>query len=82
VVKPFSLKELAARCRVALRRTGSGGGDAPQGYRDENFEVEFDSFIVRCQSCLKPRAASGETEVADAALRKHLDPWSEVAESG
>jgi len=46
MVKPFSLKELAARCKVALRR-GSGTNDAPQGYRDENFEVEFDSFIVR-----------------------------------
>jgi DNA-binding response OmpR family regulator len=46
MVKPFSLKELAARCKVALRR-GNGGGEAPQGYRDENFEVEFDSFIVR-----------------------------------
>jgi DNA-binding response OmpR family regulator len=46
MVKPFSLKELAARCKVALRRV-SGGGEAPQGYRDENFEVEYDSFIVR-----------------------------------
>jgi DNA-binding response OmpR family regulator len=49
MVKPFSLKELAARCRVALRRNGGAGGDAPQGYRDENFEVEFDSYIVRYQ---------------------------------
>jgi len=48
VVKPFSLKELAARCRVALRRS-TEGGEAPQGYHDENFEVEFDSFIVRYQ---------------------------------
>jgi DNA-binding response OmpR family regulator len=48
VVKPFSLKELAARCRVALRRTD--GSDAPQGYRDENWEVEFDSYIVRYKS--------------------------------
>ena len=48
MVKPFSLKELAARCRVALRRTG-GGGEAAQGYHDENFEVEFDSYIVRYQ---------------------------------
>jgi two-component system, OmpR family, alkaline phosphatase synthesis response regulator PhoP len=48
MVKPFSLKELAARCKVALRR-GNGGGEAPQGYRDENFEVEYDSFIVRYQ---------------------------------
>jgi DNA-binding response OmpR family regulator len=46
VVKPFSLKELAARCRVALRRTGPDS-EAPQGYRDENFEVEFDSYVVR-----------------------------------
>jgi DNA-binding response OmpR family regulator len=46
VVKPFSLKELAARCRVALRRAAEGS-EATQGYRDENFEVEFDSFIVR-----------------------------------
>ena len=48
MVKPFSLKELAARCRVALRRT-AGGGEAAQGYHDENFEVEFDSYIVRYQ---------------------------------
>jgi DNA-binding response OmpR family regulator len=47
VVKPFSLKELAARCRVALRRNGAGNGDEMQGYRDENFEVEFDAYVVR-----------------------------------
>lgn len=47
VVKPFSLKELAARCRVALRRAGEG--EAPQGYRDENWEIEFDAYIVRYQ---------------------------------
>jgi DNA-binding response OmpR family regulator len=47
VVKPFSLKELAARCRVALRRASEG--EAPQGYRDENWEIEFDSYIVRYQ---------------------------------
>jgi DNA-binding response OmpR family regulator len=46
MVKPFSLKELAARCRVALRRTGTAG-EAPQGYRDENFEVEFDAYVAR-----------------------------------
>ena len=49
MVKPFSLKELAARCRVALRRRSEGAGEAPQGYRDENFEVEFDSYVVRYQ---------------------------------
>ncbi|HET7746938.1 MAG TPA: response regulator transcription factor [Vicinamibacteria bacterium] len=47
VVKPFSLKELAARCRVALRRTPGGEAEAPQGYRDENFDVEFDAYIAR-----------------------------------
>jgi DNA-binding response OmpR family regulator len=47
VVKPFSLKELAARCRVALRRAGEG--EAPQGYRDENWDIEFDAYIVRYQ---------------------------------
>jgi DNA-binding response OmpR family regulator len=46
VVKPFSLKELAARCKVALRRA-EGGGEAAQGYRDGNFEVEFDAYVVR-----------------------------------
>jgi DNA-binding response OmpR family regulator len=45
VVKPFSLKELAARCRAALRR--AEGGEAAQGYRDENFEVEYDAYVVR-----------------------------------
>jgi DNA-binding response OmpR family regulator len=30
---------------VALRRAGEG--DAPQGYRDENWEIEFDAYIVR-----------------------------------
>jgi DNA-binding response OmpR family regulator len=46
VVKPFSLKELAARCRVALRRRGVDAATA-QGYRDENFEIEFDSYVAR-----------------------------------
>jgi DNA-binding response OmpR family regulator len=45
VVKPFSLKELAARAKVALRRATSG--EAPRGYRDENWEIEFDAYIVR-----------------------------------
>jgi DNA-binding response OmpR family regulator len=46
VVKPFSLKELAARAKVALRRA-TAAGEAPQGYHDENWEVEFDSYVVR-----------------------------------
>jgi DNA-binding response OmpR family regulator len=48
VVKPFSLKELAARCKVALRRTGSGA-EAPQGYSDENFQIDFEGYTVRYQ---------------------------------
>ena len=48
MVKPFSLKELAARCKVALRRA-AGTGEPPQGYHDENWEIEFDSYIVRYQ---------------------------------
>ena len=46
VVKPFSLKELAARCRVALRRSDASAV-SPESYRDDNFEVEFDAFVVR-----------------------------------
>jgi len=46
VVKPFSLKELAARCRVALRRRGPEAEPA-QGYRDGSFEVEFDAYVAR-----------------------------------
>jgi DNA-binding response OmpR family regulator len=46
VVKPFSLKELAARAKVALRRNAQGG-EAPLGYRDENWEIEFDAYVVR-----------------------------------
>jgi DNA-binding response OmpR family regulator len=49
VVKPFSLKELAARCRVALRRAGGADGAAAQGYRDDNFEIEFEAYTVRYQ---------------------------------
>jgi DNA-binding response OmpR family regulator len=47
VVKPFSLKELAARAKVALRRNSGGGGEPPQGYRDESWEIEFDAYVVR-----------------------------------
>jgi DNA-binding response OmpR family regulator len=46
VVKPFSLKELAARCRAALRR--ADGSSRPAGaYRDESFEIDFDAYLVR-----------------------------------
>ncbi|HVO11970.1 MAG TPA: response regulator transcription factor [Vicinamibacteria bacterium] len=46
VVKPFSMKELAARAKAALRRAEAGA--LPQaGYRDENWEIEFDAYVVR-----------------------------------
>jgi DNA-binding response OmpR family regulator len=47
VVKPFCLKELAARAKVALRRNAGGNGEPAQGYRDENWEIEFDAYVVR-----------------------------------
>jgi DNA-binding response OmpR family regulator len=46
LVKPFSLKELAARAKVALRRNGAAG-EPPQGFHDENWEIEFDAYVVR-----------------------------------
>jgi DNA-binding response OmpR family regulator len=46
VIKPFSMKELAARCRAALRRAEEGTAPV-QDYRDENFEIEFDAYLVR-----------------------------------
>jgi len=49
MVKPFSLKELAARCRAALRRSEQASGPATS-YHDENFEVEFDAYLVRYRS--------------------------------
>ena len=46
LVKPFSMKELVARCKVSLRRLESQA-DGPVGYRDENFEIEFDAYVLR-----------------------------------
>jgi DNA-binding response OmpR family regulator len=46
VVKPFSLKELATRCRVVLRRTDTAE-EPLSTYIDENFEIEFDAYLVR-----------------------------------
>jgi DNA-binding response OmpR family regulator len=47
VVKPFGLKELVARCRVALRR--GERTEAPRMYVDRDFEIEFDAYAVRCR---------------------------------
>jgi DNA-binding response OmpR family regulator len=46
LVKPFSMKELIARCRVGLRRLDARI-EGPAGYTDENFEIEFDSYVLR-----------------------------------
>jgi len=46
LVKPFSMKELVARCRVGLRRLESQN-QGPAGYTDENFEIEFDAYVLR-----------------------------------
>ncbi len=45
-VKPFSMKELVARCKVGLRRV-EAGAEGPAGYIDENFEIEFDAYTLR-----------------------------------
>ena len=46
LVKPFSMKELVARCKVGLRRL-EARMDGPVGYIDENFEIEFDAYVLR-----------------------------------
>ena len=46
LVKPFSMKELVARCKVGLRRL-EARLDGPVGYVDENFEIEFDAYVLR-----------------------------------
>lgn len=47
VVKPFSLKELTARVKAALRRAAAAAAGAGGGYRDQNWEIEFDAYLVR-----------------------------------
>jgi DNA-binding response OmpR family regulator len=46
LVKPFSLKELAARCRAALRWQEASRGTHPS-YRDGELEISFEGFTVR-----------------------------------
>jgi two-component system phosphate regulon response regulator PhoB len=46
VVKPFSAKELVARCRAALRRSVTAETPA-EGYHDENFAIDYASCSVR-----------------------------------
>jgi two-component system phosphate regulon response regulator PhoB len=46
LVKPFSMKELVARCKVGMRRM-EARVEGPVGYVDENFEIEFDAYVLR-----------------------------------
>lgn len=46
LVKPFSMRELVARCKVGIRRLESQS-ETPPGYVDENFEIEFDAYVLR-----------------------------------
>ena len=46
LVKPFSMKELVARCKVGMRRL-EARIEGPSGYTDENFEIEFDAYVLR-----------------------------------
>jgi two-component system phosphate regulon response regulator PhoB len=45
VVKPFSARELVARCRAALRRTVAAQA-AAEGYSDDNFSIDYASCTV------------------------------------
>lgn len=46
LVKPFSMREMVARCKVGVRRLDFLD-EAPTGYADENFEIEFDAYVLR-----------------------------------
>ena len=47
ITKPFSLRELTARVRAALRRRAARNGDsAPQVYRGEHLVADFDAVAV------------------------------------
>jgi DNA-binding response OmpR family regulator len=48
VIKPFSLRELAARVRAALRRRSSGTADTkgPQVYRGAHLVADFDAISI------------------------------------
>ncbi len=46
VTKPFSVKELAARCKVIVRRNGSKNGDMLDRYAFEDIEINFSSHTA------------------------------------
>jgi two-component system KDP operon response regulator KdpE len=47
VTKPFSIEELLARIRAALRRSSSEGG--PRAFQSKDLEIDFESRRVRAR---------------------------------
>jgi DNA-binding response OmpR family regulator len=47
ITKPFSVRELSARVRAALRRRPGEGAAAPVVYRGKHLEADFDAVMVR-----------------------------------
>jgi two-component system phosphate regulon response regulator PhoB len=45
VITPLSMRDLTDRCLAALRRQG-GTSSGPRRYRDRNFLMDFDSYLV------------------------------------
>lgn len=60
VIKPFSLKELAARCRVALRRASGPTGRARRAIatRTSRSSSTPTSCAIRARSCASPPRSS------------------------
>ena len=50
VTKPFSAKELAARCKVIIRRHNANNGDLPDRYVFEDIEINFSSHTAHKSS--------------------------------
>jgi DNA-binding response OmpR family regulator len=46
ITKPFSLRELTARVRAVLRRSGNGSQQLPQVYRGTRLTADFESVAI------------------------------------
>ena len=51
LVKPFSIGELLARIRVALRHRGTSLAPAVTRHAHEDLEIDLDSHVVRVKGC-------------------------------
>ena len=49
LTKPFSVRELVARVKAALRRAGYEA-QPPAGYQDEFLQVDYGNFTATCQN--------------------------------